>query len=134
LSTARPPCRQPGWPKPGHPAFDQRVRCLAASRPSPSGGRTRPALTRPHSAGIRTRPTDFAGHVKFHSKRRGTRHLGVDRVQYGEIDLERGVIVNVRDFFKGDLPSHVGQYDLARYPAHAGACQGSCRLCYKSDY
>jgi hypothetical protein len=45
-------------PNPGHPPFGQRECGEAASRPSPSGGRKRPALTRPHRTSICT-PSRF---------------------------------------------------------------------------
>ena len=49
------------------------------------------------------------------------RHLGVDWAQYSEVDIARGKIINARDYFRGDLPSHVGEYELALYPVHAQA-------------
>jgi signal transduction histidine kinase/PAS domain-containing protein len=53
-------------------------------------------------------------------------HLDVAWVQYSELDLEREIIENTREFYRGsehpeDLPSHVGVYDLNAYPGHAEA-------------
>jgi PAS domain S-box-containing protein len=45
-------------------------------------------------------------------------HLSVNWTQYSEVNVDRGKISNVRDFFRGDLPSHVGEYDLRNYPVH----------------
>lgn len=51
-------------------------------------------------------------------------HLGVERTQYGEVDLRRRVITITRDHCStarhaGALPSLVGEYGLDACPAHA---------------
>ncbi|GAB3806797.1 hypothetical protein GCM10028819_42850 [Spirosoma humi] len=42
-------------------------------------------------------------------------HMGVDRAYYGSYDWERGVAVVERDFFRGEVPSIVGEHPLASY-------------------
>lgn len=49
-------------------------------------------------------------------------HLKVDWAQYSAIDVEGGLISNVRDYYRGsDRPSHVGACPLDNYPVHAEA-------------
>ncbi|MCR0985415.1 PAS domain-containing protein [Roseomonas populi] len=48
-------------------------------------------------------------------------HLNLDWAQYTEMDWDRGVMTNARDYYRGDLPSHVGEYDLQQFPVHAAA-------------
>jgi len=42
-------------------------------------------------------------------------YMGVDRAYYGVYDWERGVAVVERDFFRGEVPSIIGEHPLTSY-------------------
>ncbi|HET7663388.1 MAG TPA: PAS domain S-box protein [Rhodanobacteraceae bacterium] len=48
-------------------------------------------------------------------------HMNVDWARYSELDFERQIIFNTRDFGQNDRPSHVDEYDMRQFPVHAAA-------------
>jgi PAS domain-containing protein len=47
--------------------------------------------------------------------------LSLGSAQFSEIDLERRTVRNVRDYYRSDMPSHVGEYPMEAFPVHVEA-------------